>query len=442
MATKLARKLGTFDATLIVMGGIIGSGIFMTPAVVAAAARTAPLILGAWLAGGAIALAGGFVFAELAWRRCDVRGMYGYLRDAFHPMLAFMSGWTALLVTQTGGMAASAVTFAVYFTPLTGWHVPPAYVAIGAIVILNAINGLGVREGSTTQNILTLLKAAAIAAIVVAGFFGPHGASHALLPQPPGRFTALALFGAALISVLFSYDGWQTAAYLDGELKEPRKSLPRALVFGVLGVVALYVLITGAALHMLGAAGLAASTTPASDMMRLFAGPMGERIVAIGISISTLGFLSNSVLTSPRIYYAMAQDGLFFKQFAWLHPKTAVPLYGLALQCVVTIVITLSGRYDQILQYVVSMDFFFLAVCGIGLLIFRRRDAGAPREGVTVPGDPWTTYTFIAVSFAVVAEAFYTAPRETAIGFAILLSGAPIYYLWTRRAAVPLTTEP
>jgi APA family basic amino acid/polyamine antiporter len=425
--TQLARKLGVFDATLIVMGGIIGSGIFMTPSTVAAAARSTPLILAAWCAGALIAVAGGLVFAELAWRRCDVQGMYGYLRDAFHPGVAFMFGWTALLVTQTGGMAASAVTFAVYFTPLTGWHVPQAYVAIAAIVVLNAINALGVREGGTAQNILMVLKAAAIGGIIAVGLFsGAHGAAHPAPPVPAGS-ALLPLFGAALISVLFSYDGWQTAAFLDGELKEPKKSLPAALVLGVLGVVALYILVTVAALRMLGAGGLAASTAPASDMMHAAFGSFGARAVAAAIAVSTLGFLSNSVLVTPRVFYAMAQDGVFFKQFAWLHPKTRVPIYSLALQCVVTAIITLSGRYDQILSYVVSMDFFFMAVCGIALLIFRRRD-GADLK-------PWLTLGFVVVSFAVVADSFYGSPRETAIGFAILLSGIPVYALWTRRAS-------
>lgn len=424
--TQLARKLGVFDATLIVMGGIIGSGIFMTPASVAASARTPALIFAAWGFGGVVAVAGGIVFAELAWRRCDVRGIYGYLRDAFHPMLAFMFGWTALLVTQTGGMAASAVTFAVYFTPLTGLHVSQAYVAIAAIVALNAINALGVREGGTTQNVLMLLKGAAIAGIIAVGFLGPHGAAHHALAAPP-QSAVLAMFGAALISVLFSYDGWQTAAFLDGELKEPAKSLPRALVLGVLGVVALYVLVTIAGVRMLGAGGLGASNAPASDMMRLAFGSFGARAVAAAIAISTLGFLSNSVLTTPRVFHAMAQDGVFFKQFAWLHPKTRVPVYSLALQGVVTAAIALSGRYDQILSYVVSMDFFFMAICGIALLIFRRRD-GAPLK-------PWLTLGFVAVSFAVVADSFFASPRETAIGFVILLSGVPVYMLWTRRAS-------
>lgn len=439
--TKLARELTTFDATLIVMGGIVGSGIFMTPSVVAAAARTTPLILTAWCIGGVIALAGGFVFAELAWRRAGVIGIYGYLRDAFHPMPAFMFGWTALLVTQTGSMALAAMTFAAYFTPLTGWHVPSAYVAVAAILALNAVNTLGVREGGTTQNILMLLKAAAILGIIVAGLSGAHPAVHAA-PIPPLGLGVVAALGTALISVLFSYDGWQTAAFLDSELKEPRKSLPIALVAGVIGVVALYLLITIAGLRMLGPAGLAASTTPASDIVRLIAGPMGARLVAAAIAISTLGFLSNSILVTPRLFYAMAEDGLFFRQFAWLHPKTKVPVYAIAAQCIVTVLITFSGRYDQILSYVVSMDFFFMALCAIALLIFRRRDRGSRIEGITVPGDPAVTIGFIAAGFAIVAQSFYSAPRETAIGFAILLSGAPVYYLWARRAVAPAATRP
>lgn len=438
--TKLARKLTTFDATLIVMGGIIGSGIFMTPSVVAAAARTTPLILAAWCVGGVIALAGGFVFAELAWRRSGVIGIYGYLRDAFHPMPAFMFGWTGLLVTQTGGMALAAMTFAAYFTPLTGWDVPPAFVAVAAILALNAINALGVREGGTTQNILMLLKAAAIVGIIAAGLAGTHSVAH-VQPIPPAGFGVLGALGTALISVLFSYDGWQTAAFLDSELKEPRKSLPVALVAGVIGVVALYLLITIAGLRMLGSAGLAASATPASDIVRLVAGPLGARLVAAAIAISTLGFLSNSVLVTPRLFYAMAEDGLFFKQFAWLHPKTQVPIYAIAAQCIVTAIITFSGHYNQILSYVVSMDFFFMALCAVALLIFRNRDRNTQNAGIVVPADPWVTLGFIAFSLGLVAQSFYSAPRETSIGFAILLSGAPIYFLWARRPA-PVATRP
>ena len=256
----LAKQLGAFDATLIVMGCIIASGIFMTPSVVAQRLHSGGLIIFAWLLGGAIALIGGFVFAELAARRPDVGGMYGYMRDAFHPMLAFMSGWTALLVSQSGAIAAVAVTFATYAHLWIPVNVP--LLAIAAIAVTSSINCFGLREGVNTQNVLMILKIAAIAIIVAAGFFGPvalHHAGASLPPPQSGAMAALAALGAALIPVFYSYDGWQTAPFIDGEMKHSERALPLGLVLGVLGVVILYVAVTLGGLRMLGAAGLAAT---------------------------------------------------------------------------------------------------------------------------------------------------------------------------------------
>lgn len=433
LPVRPARKLGTADATLIVIGGIVGSGIFMTPSIVAQRAQSAPMTVAVWSFGGLVALVGAFIFAELAWRRPDVQGMYGYLRDAFHPVVAFVAGWTALLVSMTGGMAAAGVTFGNYFQPLTHLNVPPAYAAVGAIAVLSAINCLGVREGGTTQNVLTILKMSALLAVIAAGFFVVHPTAHTLVSAAPRPATMAALFGAALVPVLFTYDGWQTAPYLDRELKDPVFSMPRAMLWGVLAVIALYLAVTLAGLHMLGIAGLAASRTPASDMMRAAAGPIGATIVAGGIAISTLGFLSNSILTAPRIYYAMARDGLFFPQFGKLHPVSRVPVFGIAVQGIVAAIITLSGRYDQILAYVTAIDFVFFAAIGVALFVFRRRDVGMP-AGVVVPGHPWSTAFFIAVSAGLVVETFLSAPVETSIGLLILLSGVPAYLYWRPRS--------
>lgn len=436
---KLARRLNAFDATLIVMGGIVGSGIFMNPSVVAARAHTTALILIAWIFGGLVALAGACIFAELAWRRPDSGGLYGYMRDAYHPVVAFMYGWTALLVSQSGGMAAAAITFAVYFQPLTGLHVTPWMSAVAAIAILSAVNCAGVREGGSTQNVLMVLKAVVIVAVIVAGFVGPHGsAAHAAVATNlhVGGMALFAIVGAALIPVLYSYDGWQTAPFIDGELKDPKRSLPRALIWGVVLVVFLYLAITIAALRMLGPAGLAATATPAADMMRLLVGPVGERIVAAGIALSTLGFLSNQILTSPRIYYAMAKDGLFFKQLAWLHPRTHAPIAAIAIQGVVAIVIALSGRYDQILNYVTAMDFVFFGLAGFALVVFRRRSPETGAGGVRMPGHPWSTMAFVLVSAAVVVNTYVNFPADTLVGLLILFSGVPVYAIWRRRARV------
>ncbi|HEX7773456.1 MAG TPA: amino acid permease, partial [Pyrinomonadaceae bacterium] len=308
---QLARRLGLFDATMIVMGGIIGSGIFMNPSVVALQVHTPFLILGAWVLGGLFALIAAFIWAELAALRPDVGGQYAYLREAFHPGLAFLYGWVLLLVIQTGGMAAVAVTFARYFVELTYLPIPSPYLAALVLATLTVINCLGVRAGSTVQSILMVLKILAIAMLVVCGFLfaSRSGNPSGLLNSAPS-VDLLTAFGAALVPVIFSYGGWQTATFIAGEIKEPRKNLPRGLILGVTGVVVLYLSANMVYVSVLGTAGLAASSAPASDVMRGALGDMGARIIAAGIAISTAGFLSQSMLTAPRVYFAMAKDGL------------------------------------------------------------------------------------------------------------------------------------
>ncbi|MDQ2908026.1 MAG: amino acid permease [Candidatus Eremiobacteraeota bacterium] len=431
---KLARKLGVVDATLIVMGGVIGSGIYRTPSVVAARVHAAPLVLAAWVFGGIVALIGAFIFAELAWRRPSSGGLYGYLRDAYHPVVAFMYGWTALLISQSGGIAAAAITFGAYVAPAIPGGASPALWGVGSIAILTAINCLGVREGSNAQNLLMVLKGAVIVALIVAGAFvapAAHGAIHAA-SVPLGSTTMLVAFGAAMIPVLFAYDGFQTAAFVDGELKDPKRTLPFGLVWGIAAVVALYVGVTVVGLRVLGSAGLAATATPASDIMRAAFGTFGGRIIAVGIALSTLGFMSNNMLTSPRIYYAMGQDRSFFKALAWVHPRSQVPIVAVIVQGVVAIVIALSGRYDQILNYVTSIDFVFLGLAAGALIIFRRRSGSHAGEGIRIPGHPYTTIFFIIVSFAVLINTYVAFPGDTLIGLGVLLVGAPVYFVWKR----------
>lgn len=431
----LAKQLGAFDATLIVMGCIIASGIFMTPSVVAQRLHSGGLIIFAWLLGGAIALIGGFVFAELAARRPDVGGMYGYMRDAFHPMLAFMSGWTALLVSQSGAIAAVAVTFATYAHLWIPVNVP--LLAIAAIAVTSSINCFGLREGVNTQNVLMILKIAAIAIIVAAGFFGPVALHHAGASLPPpqlGAMAALAALGAALIPVFYSYDGWQTAPFIDGEMKHSERALPLGLVLGVLGVVILYVAVTLGGLRMLGAAGLAATPTPATDMVDLVIGKAGAGVVAAFIALSTLGYLQTAALTVPRLYYRMAQDGLFFKQLAYLHPKARTPVVAIALQCIISSAIVGWGNYERILNYVTPMDFIFMVLAAAAIWIFRSRDRAQKAPAVRVPGHPWTTAFFGIVCTAFVVNAYVAFPKDSVIGLVILFSGAPVYLLWRRRA--------
>jgi APA family basic amino acid/polyamine antiporter len=441
----LARKLGLFDATMIVMGGIIGSGIFINPSVVARQVHTPFLILGAWLAGGAVALAGAFVYAELATRKTEVGGQYAYLREAFHPAVAFLYGWALLLVIQTGGMAAVAVTFARYFVELTGAPAPDWAVAAATLALLSVVNCLGVRAGSNVQSVLMVLKIAAIAALVLFGVFAtasPHALASGALLDRPASLDLLTGVGAALTPVMFAYGGWQTASFVAGEMREPRRDLPRGILIGVCGVITLYALVNFACLRALGAEGLAATTTPASEVMRIALGPRGAALIAVGIAISTLGFLSQSMLTAPRVYFAMAEDGVFFKDVARLDPRTRAPVAAIALQGLLAAVIAVSGKYEQILNYVVSVDFIWFGLTAATLFVFRRRaadrvddgDAAASsRAGFRVPGHPFTTALFVAACALIVAATVYKYPYNSAVGLALLATGIPVYFLWRGR---------
>jgi APA family basic amino acid/polyamine antiporter len=450
-----------FDATMIVMGGIIGSGIFINPSNVAQQVHTPFLILGAWLLGGLIALAGAFIYAELAARCPDVGGQYAYLREAYHPWVAFIYGWALLLVTQTGGMAAVAVTFARYFLDITRAPLAEWMVAALALGLLTLINCLGVRAGSSVQNALMMLKILALALLVISGLCFVTGAQSTpgpVLDRPlsPGLLTGM---GAAMTPVMFAYGGWQTASFIAGEMRDPRRDLARGLLIGVMGVVLLYMIVNFVCLYALGAEGLAATRTPASAVMRLAFGERGAALIAVGISISTLGFLSQGMLTAPRVYFAMAADGLFFKSMAWLDPRTRVPVLAIALQGALAIVIALTGKYDQILNYVVSVDFIWFGLTAATIFVFRGRAArvdgldvagknvyretltpAAERmseaqsdsrsKGYRVPGHPVTTLLFVVACALIVISTVYKYPANSAIGMIIVMAGVPVYFFW------------
>jgi APA family basic amino acid/polyamine antiporter len=363
-----------FDATMLVMGGIIGSGIFINPYVVARQVTTPFLILGVWAFGGLVALVAAFIWAELAALRPEVGGQYAYLREAYHPSIAFLYDWGLLMVIQTGGMAAFALTFARYFIELT--HIPLADSAVAALAlaILTGINCLGVRAGSTVQSALMVLKIIAIVALILCWLLLAAPASQIpAVPAAGNSFGMSTTIGAALVPVLFAYGGWQTASFVAGEIREPRKKLPRALVIGVVSVVVLYLLVNFVYVYVLSPQGLAKTTTPASDVMRFALGPTGANLIAAGIAISTLGFLSQGMLTAPRVYFAMAEDGLFFQSVAWVHPRTLAPVVAVAVQGVLAIVIALWGSYEQILNYVVSVDFIFFGLTATCIFLLRRK---------------------------------------------------------------------
>jgi basic amino acid/polyamine antiporter, APA family len=440
----LARKLGLFDTTMIVMGGIVGSGIFINPYVVARQVHSSGLILAAWAAGGLIALAGAFIYAELSCHSSVSGGQYNYLRDAFHPALAFIYGWSLLLVIQSGGMAAVAVTFAQYASATWERSLDDKTASTLAAIVLSTltiVNCLGVRAGSTTQNLFMILKLLAIGLLVGVGFFLVRPPASAPSEPPSLHFKSIAAFGAALIPVQFAYGGWQTACFVAGEVRCPERTLPRGLLIGVIGVILVYLSVNFVCVRALGASGLATTTTPATAVMEMPLGANGARIIAIGIAVSTLGFLSQSMLTAPRVYFAMAEDRLFFRKLARLN-RARVPAFAIALQGALAIIIAISGRYEQILNYVVCVDVLFFALSAACVFIFRRRAMSQPPPvggnnnpllAYPIPGHPFTTLFFIAACSGIVLSTICRYPANSLIGLGIMLSGLPMYAFWRAR---------
>jgi APA family basic amino acid/polyamine antiporter len=432
----LVREIGLFGATMLVMGGIVGAGIFMNPYVVARQVGTPALILGAWVFGGLVAVAGALVYAELASIRPAVGGQYAYLREAFHPRVAFLYGWVLLLVSQSGGMAAVAVTFARYLHELVPLPFGESLAAVLALGVLTAVNTFGVRAGNDVQAALMVLKILAIAALVGVGLFAFDASRSPLSPvlDRPLSLDLVTAFGAALVPVLFAYGGWQTSGFVMGELRRPARDMPRALLLGVGGVVLLYLAVNVVCLRGLGPGGLARTSAPATDVMRLALGGRGARLIALGIVISTFGFLSQGILTAPRVYYAMARDGVFFARLGELHPRTRVPVLAIAVQGLAASVIALSGRYEQILNYVVSVDFISFGLTGATLFVYRRR---GERGDFRTPGHPLTTAFFVLSCWLVVAATIDRYPSDSAIGLLILAAGLPVSLLWRSNRRQP-----
>jgi len=433
-----------------VMGEIIGVGIFLTPAEMAKALGSPFWVLVVWLAVGATALCGALCFGELAARWPEAGGGYVYLREAWGPLPAFLYGWALLLVIATGAIAAVAVTFADYALALAGLpDTLTAPVAVSAIVLLAGINYVGVTPGAITVNILTVLKLLALATLVGAGLLLglPEPAARAMPAAPAvatGPGAALVAMGAALVPILFTYGGWQQTNFIAEEIVAPERTLPRALVGGVLVVIAVYLLANLAYLRVLGLEGLARSSAPAADTMRVLLGPAGGTFIAAGIAISTFGFLDLVILVTPRVLQAMAADGVFLPRLAVLHPRYRTPALAIVVESAWAIVLTLTGTFAQLVDYVSFGDWIFFGLTVAGLYRLRARDARARETteasppaapGFRVPGYPWTPAIFVLAAILVVGSSIRANPGNAAIGTGLLLLGVPVYLWWRRPAA-------
>jgi APA family basic amino acid/polyamine antiporter len=442
--THYIRRLGVFDTTMIVIGGIIGAGIFLNPAIVAQRVHTAAFILTTWAVGGAIALVGALSFAELGARRPQAGGGYIYLTEIFGPLAAFLYGWTFLLIINSGGIAAVAVTFARYTADLFGLstgYIKP--LAAAALVALSGVNYFGVRPGSITQNIFTVLKLLALAVLIGVGVSLVGGAVHPVSQSAPTSiegFGVIRALGYALIPVLFAYGGWQYSNNVASEIVAPERTLPKALAIGVSIVVAVYLLANVAYIRTLGAAGLALSLAPAADTMRAVMGPLGGALMAAGIMVSTIGFVNSGILSAPRMLQAMAADGLFFRFAARLHPRYHTPTGGIVIQAVWAIALVLSGTYSQLLDYVVFGDWIFFGLIVATVFGYRRRDAAGTSETprtYRIPGYPLLPALFVMTAAFVVASAIWSNPRNAMLGVLLMAAGVPAFIFWRRKNRTP-----
>ena len=436
---RYARRLGLGSATLLVVGGIIGSGVFLNPAVVAQRVGTAPLTLVAWGLGAVIAILGAFIFAELGARLPAVGGGYAYLREAFGPLPAFLYGWALLLAIASGAIAAVAVTCASYLARLVG--LPDAVVrplALGLIAVVSVVNAMGVAPGVRLQNLFTIGKLAAIALLVAVGLGGAAADAPPLAlatpTAPDGLGATLRALATALVPVLFAYGGWQQTNFVAEEMVDPRRDLPRALVLGVCIVAAAYLSANLAYLRALGVDGLAASGAPAAEAMGRIVGDVGRALIGVGIAVSTFGFLNVVVLVTPRVYQAMASDGVFFRALATLHPRTRTPVAAIALQAAWAGTLVLSGGYGDLLDWVTFADWIFFGATAATLFVFRRRE---PAASAPAPFHPWSTAGFILAALAVVVGAVLSNPGNAWRGTLMLAAGVPVYAWWRRAGAAP-----
>lgn len=426
----LVRGLGLFSAFAVVAGSCIGSGVFLVASDVSRVVPAPLLALSVWLMAGLISLMGGLVFAELGGMFPGTGGQYLYLREAFGRLPAFLYGWTLFLVIQTGSIAGVAASFALFAAGLfplgpLGLKLVPTAV----IVLFTAVNLLGVKKGAGVLDVLTGLKVLALATIALFGFAAPAGAGAGLSGSQGFR---LAPYGVGLIAALWAFDGWNNLSFVAGEVKEPRRNIPLALVGGVALVSALYLGVNYAFYRVLPVAAVSGSAFPGADFARALGGEPAARALVAIVLVSGLGCLNGMVLCGPRVTFAVAQDGLLPRAVTWVHPRFRVPSVALVVQMVWAVILVWSGRYEQLFTLVVSAAFLFYGLTAAGLLVLRARLPGAPRP-YRVPLYPFLPIAYLLFTAAFVVNSVVEKPLESLAGYGIVLLGVPAFFLLGRR---------
>ena len=436
-AVALRREVGVGSAALLVVGGIIGSGIFFTPSEVARALPNAAWILGVWGLGGFLAFAGALTYAELGAMLPDAGGPYVYIRQAFGPLLAFLYGWMALMSIASGAIAAVAIGFAGYLarfvslTPFGG----QLGVAGATIVVLTITNVLGLRPGMMLQNLLTTAKIVALSVLVVGGLVAwvAMSAPPPVPSAPAAPASIVSGFAAAFVAVLFTVGGWQQMNMVAGEIRDPQRNIPRALFLGILIVVVIYLGANAVYLHTLGRDGLAASDAVAADAMQRMAGSAGATFITVSAMLSILGFLNVAILSNSRLPYALAMDGVFVKAAARVHPRFGTPHVAIVLLGVWSLVLLFGsgGRIGSLLSGVVFADWIFFGLGAASVFVLRRQLPHLERP-YRVLGYPILPALFVLAAAAGVASAFIAAPGMSLLGSALLGVGVVIYLVQRR----------
>jgi basic amino acid/polyamine antiporter, APA family len=449
--TELRRTLGLLDLTFIAIGTVIGSGIFLVPGVVLreTGTQTGPALL-VWVAAGILSYLGALTYAEMGAMKPDAGGLYTYIRDAFGALPAFLYGWTSFFVIASGSVATLAVAFSGYFSeflPVGG--IGARLISVGVIAVIAIINVRGTRNSATMQNWTTGAKVAGLVALSIGMIaLGPTSVASSIVGRdawPASISSALVSgVGVAMIAVLWAYEGWQYVTFSAGETRDPQRTFPRAISIATAALVALYVLANLGYIAALGPHAVAASNRIAADAGISVFGPIAGRIVGLLILISIFSAANGIMLTAPRMYFAMARDGVFFKRLAIVHPTLGTPAFAIVAIAVWAAVLASTGTFEQLLTYVVFTGWIFYGLGALSVFVYRRREPDTPRP-FRVPGYPLTPVLFVASAAALVVNTLVTQPTRAAAGIVAVMIGTPAFYAWrasSRRRALSLPTVP
>jgi APA family basic amino acid/polyamine antiporter len=432
---QLRRILGMWDLVLMIVGTVIGSGIFLVPgAVLRAVGNSVPLGLTVWLTGGILSLLGALTYGELSSMKPQAGGLYVYIRDCFGPFPAFLFGWTLFFVISSGSIATLAVAFGNYlgeFLQLSAWETKS--VALLVILVITALNVRGTRQSADLLNVTTAIKVTAILVVSAVLLWQGRNPIFGSVAQTDHQTMGVSGFGLAMISVLWAYEGWQYVTYSAGETINPQHTFPLSFLIGSAALIAIYLFANLGYLAALGASGVAGSTRVAATALGAVVSHGAGKIVAIAILISMFSAANSIMLNAPRVYFAMARDGLFFHSLSQVHPRFGTPALAVGAAGIWSAVLAVSGTFEQLLTYVVFIAWIFYALAAASIFIYRKRPPEAAKP-YRVPAYPWTPIVFILAAMALVGNTIATQPVRAAIGLGIVFLGAPAYAFWRRTA--------